>query len=974
MLDVLRRAMNNLRVSGRSHPVAAESSREDAGHKSSELQVGNAVSGTELVDASLIANFQRQQKLADLYLFALDSCLRNGRAQWWRQAVSLPFVDMAQGVEHLKELCLQQLLYDAGDIAVFSKVYEILEEEGHFGNDDPGQYLLELLRFVRPRLKQGELLFFRDLKRYWITKKQEPPAVVSVVLPDEQSISSFQELCLPSLESERGLTLLLAQYDVTLLLFVHQRRLAEIEEYLKQKEFACAIICEPIPEDLCAVSQSSIGEVRRDWLVGVLQYLHLMEARRRGADFYAINPKAIYASGFFNEVMRIAKGKSAILSSAIWLNNRGLLDRHLVLNKEDGSLTISPVDLTTTGLQVSASTRCATFVEGFVSVRGATAHLRVTWAGEEHIDIHSTSYEIVFLAAKSLRRMPRRFFIRPSAEMDRILRADAAVHFVTEEDGIAIGEFGHPPGGFADIGEDRSRFDAVVGRLARPRQAEFFKRPVRLAISRNDDQECSGTDIGQSADLLGAFLASFEQASGREIPRTDQVLGALNVMHQYEMSEYGLENMAGAIKEGRRLLDLPQGTGSDLDETERKELIRSAMNFDHVDRAIALAKEGRESTSFIHEFLVKMMELRVANARQARLLRRRFPMRSFAVIGSIAWGEAFVDKFMDYHVPSLLAAGNIPALARKKKVIHSIVTTEADRKRIVAHPVFKRLSQCVEVVFTCFPKEFLEQRERNQYNFYYFYGLLDHQSVFLATALRAELYLLPVDTVYSTESLTNLSRHLRQDADCCSVAGIECDPAELRAWLDDRPRDEAGALELPAGDLLSAAVGRPDAYCRSLVMGPENRSFCRYPRELIWPMADGLAIHSIFMHPVAVSARLMSRPFYPQYENVDFALLPRLLQGDGTLKVLQDASEVSVAQFGAPAAREEFLESGFSLEAFIEAHQYDYAAQRRCFPTRQFFPCKGPPYLPSANHDSEVALIQAALKRYRFRVEGGKDH
>jgi hypothetical protein len=73
-------------------------------------------------------------------------------------------------------------------------------------------------------------------------------------------------------------------------------------------------------------------------------------------------------------------------------------------------------------------------------------------------------------------------------------------------------------------------------------------------------------------------------------------------MYQYEMSEYGLENMAGAIKEGRRLLDLPQGTASDLDETERKELIRSAMNFDYADRAIALARRGekarRSSTNF----------------------------------------------------------------------------------------------------------------------------------------------------------------------------------------------------------------------------------------------------------------------------------------------------------------------------------------------------------------------------------------
>jgi hypothetical protein len=151
-------------------------------------------------------------------------------------------------------------------------------------------------------------------------------------------------------------------------------------------------------------------------------------------------------------------------------------------------------------------------------------------------------------------------------------------------------------------------------------------------------------------------------------------------------------------------------------------------------------------------------------------------------------------------------------------------------------------------------------------------------------------------------------------------------------------------------------------------MSLENQAFCRHPRELIWPMPTGLAIHSIFMHPVAVSARLMSRPFHPQYENVDYALLPRLLQHDAKLQVLQNA-EFGVAQFGAPAGREEFLDSGFSLEAFIDAHRSDYAAQRRCFASRQFFPSGNVPYAPAVNCDAEVALIQAALKRYRFRNE-----
>jgi hypothetical protein len=133
-------------------------------------------------------------------------------------------------------------------------------------------------------------------------------------------------------------------------------------------------------------------------------------------------------------------------------------------------------------------------------------------------------------------------------------------------------------------------------------------------------------------------------------------------------------------------------------------------------------------------------------------------------------------------------------------------------------------------------------------------------------------------------------------------------------------------------------------------------------------LVDGLAIHSVFMHPLAVSARLLTRSFHPQHENVDYALLPRLLQGDGRLKVIEDASEATLAHFGAPATRNEYLNGGFSIRSFIETHGYDYAVHRRFFATRQFFPCQGAPYAPSEDYAAEVALIRSALERNRFRA------
>src|SRR5262245_741076 len=102
VLDVWRRAMNNVDF--------------------------DRSSSTALVDARSIAGLQRQQKLLDLCLFAVDRCLRGGAAIWWRQGLSLPLTDIAKGVEHLKELCLRELLYDSGDARAARRIYEILEE------------------------------------------------------------------------------------------------------------------------------------------------------------------------------------------------------------------------------------------------------------------------------------------------------------------------------------------------------------------------------------------------------------------------------------------------------------------------------------------------------------------------------------------------------------------------------------------------------------------------------------------------------------------------------------------------------------------------------------------------------------------------------------------------------------------------------------------------------------------------------
>jgi hypothetical protein len=208
-----------------------------------------------------------------------------------------------------------------------------------------------------------------------------------------------------------------------------------------------------------------------------------------------------------------------------------------------------------------------------------------------------------------------------------------------------------------------------------------------------------------------------------------------------------------------------------------------------------------------------------------------------------------------------------------------------------------------------------------------------------------------------------------RQADCCSIGSIEVDEIRFRPWLEANTKASPLVMNLRSEDLLQAASERTDAYFQSLIMSPQNTAFSKHPRELAWPVAEGLVLHSIFMHPLAVSARLLSRPFHYHHENVDYALIPRLLQNDGRMKVIRDAREAVLVHLGAPSAREDYVEGGFSLESFLEVHNYDYAVHRQCFATGQLFACRDFPYAASPNYAVELASIQSALKRHRFQVD-----
>src|SRR5258707_7908815 len=64
------------------------------------------------------------------------------------------------------------------------------------------------------------------------------------------------------------------------------------------------------------------------------------------------------------------------------------------------------------------------------------------------------------------------------------------------------------------------------------------------------------------------------------------------------------------------------------------------------------------------------------------------------------WGDAFVDQFLDHSLPTLLAPGNIPALAQALPTRFVFLTRARDGAAIRAHPACQHLAQVSQVEFS----------------------------------------------------------------------------------------------------------------------------------------------------------------------------------------------------------------------------------------------------------------------------------
>ena len=222
-------------------------------------------------------------------------------------------------------------------------------------------------------------------------------------------------------------------------------------------------------------------------------------------------------------------------------------------------------------------------------------------------------------------------------------------------------------------------------------------------------------------------------------------------------------------------------------------------------------------------------------------------------------------------------SGNLPTLRGQGKVVFSIVTDVAGEAQIRQHPVFAQMCAVGDVLFITMAESITGILRSGHLvrNFYVLYGMLDHCSIYFAQGASSHLFMIPVDAIVADGTLPNMANYRHEGFECCGGGNIVANTETFLPALDDLFGAD-GPISISTEELASLAVKHAHHYFTSQIIAKENKDFGKHPRELFWPVAGGVEIHSVFIHPLFTSASGLAKYQRRHFANIDYGMIPRM--------------------------------------------------------------------------------------------------
>jgi hypothetical protein len=254
------------------------------------------------------------------------------------------------------------------------------------------------------------------------------------------------------------------------------------------------------------------------------------------------------------------------------------------------------------------------------------------------------------------------------------------------------------------------------------------------------------------------------------------------------------------------------------------------------------------------------------------------------------WGARFVDIFLNYTVPILLAKKNIPESAEHYEIHYVIATTRADFENMQHRAMFTNLEKHVQIHFVCLPDNLLDYAnnyvKKNKSGKMIPISILTNAMHFAAIEcarqLSLDLVMLYPDHILSDSFLTDLLSEKQQYGALSGICFRLCYDKGLLEEVN-RHRTADGILTIDYQELFSLLVDYlPDVnYVNSEIC------FTSFPVYVCWKIADqGIIAHVNHYCVWLLRGAALKTPIHPSLDPIDGYFLDRCFS---------DKSEIGLA-------------------------------------------------------------------------------
>jgi len=264
------------------------------------------------------------------------------------------------------------------------------------------------------------------------------------------------------------------------------------------------------------------------------------------------------------------------------------------------------------------------------------------------------------------------------------------------------------------------------------------------------------------------------------------------------------------------------------------------------------------------------------------------------------WGFRYVQPFLEYSLPTLLAPGNIPALAAALPTEFVILTSADDEDFIKVHPCFKRLADTCATNIQLIDHLITDGNYSTTITLAYTEALRASGAAMLDTCF----FILVSDYVMADGSLANVLKRMMNGASAVLAGNFQVVREDAAKWLQEQPDREVFAL--PPRELIRWALNflHPATLANTVDFSITHNS---HTNRLFWFVGASTIIGRFYLiHPLCIRPEVTD---FAIGSSFDYSFIPELCPS-GNVETVEDSDEYLVVEMQPRDHEATLLQSG----------------------------------------------------------------